>query len=363
MKKFLFLILAALALLSYAPLHAQNPTPVAQQANRLRIGTKTLEPFIMRKDGALTGFSIELWEIITQDLQLEYEWVEFDSIDGLLDAVARGEVDAAISGISMTPEREARIDFSHPHFQAGLQVMVPKQESSDLRALAQAIFSPLLFQILGLGVLITLVMAHIIWFVERDSNPDMPRGYVRGVWEATWWAVMTLTSSAYGTGTPNTALKRLLAIFWILLGILLIAQFTASMTSLLTVQQLTSEIDGPSDLPGKAVGTLRGSTAMQYLEKESIAFIAAANVQELYQLLRAEQVDAVVFDAPTLQYFVHTRGKGEFEIVGPVFQPEEYAIALPIGSALREPLNIELLALRQDGRFEALVEKWFGEPQ
>lgn len=363
MKKVLIILAVVLALFAAAPLHAQNPTPTAQSSARLRIGTIRFAPFVMEKDGALTGFSIELWDTLAQDLRFNFEWVEFETIDALLNAVEAGEVDAAISAISMTPERETRIDFSHPHFQAGLQIVVPKQEHGDLQALAKTIFSPLLFQILAIGLLVTVVIAHIIWLVERDSNPDIPREYLRGVWEAVWWAVLTLTSATYGSGTPSSTLKRVLAIFWIVLGVLLVAQFTASMASLLTVQQLTSEIEGPSDLPGKAIGTIRGSTAARYLDEESIAFTEANTLDELYDLLRAGKIQAIVFDAPILQYFVHTRGKGTFDVVGPIFRPEEYGIALPIGSPLRESINTELLALRQDGRYETLVEKWFGEPQ
>lgn len=363
MKKILILFAIALAFLAYAPLHAQDPTPTPSQTTPLRVGTKQVEPFAFRHDNRWMGFSIELWETIAEDLQLNYEWVEYPTIDELLNAVERGQADAAISAISMTPEREARIDFSHPHFQAGLQILVPKQEPNDWTSLTQAIFSPLLFQTLALGVIITLIIAHIIWLTERGSNPDMPTGYVRGVWEATWWAVLTLTSASYGTGAPTTVLKRVLAMVWIVLGILLVAQFTASIAAVLTVDQLTSEIEGPSDLPGKAIGTLRGSTAARYLEQEALAHVEADSVDEMYQLLRDGQVQAVVFDAPILEYFANTRGKGEFQVVGPIFHPEEYGIAMPIGSALREEINKELLQLGQDGRYDALLEKWFGEPQ
>lgn len=363
MKRIVIVLLVAVVCLAYSSAHAQDPTPTPSQTTPLRVGTKQLEPFAMRQDNRWTGFSIELWEIIAEDLRLNYEWVDYQTVDELLNAVKDGQVDAAISAISMTPEREALIDFSHPHFQAGLQILVPKQEQSDLTSLAQVIFSPLLFQTIALGVIITLVIAHIIWLTERGSNPDMPTGYVRGVWEATWWAVLTLTSATYGTGTPTTTLKRILAMVWIVLGILLVAQFTASIAAVLTVDQLTSEIAGPSDLPGKAIGTLRGSTAARYLEQEALAYVEANSVEEMYQLLRDGQVQAVVFDAPILEYFANTRGKGEFQVVGPIFHPEEYGIAMPIGSSLREEINKELLRLGQDGRYDALLEKWFGEPQ
>jgi polar amino acid transport system substrate-binding protein len=57
-----------------------------------------------------------------------------ETVKDLLSAVQQGQVDVGIAGISMTPEREAQLDFSHPMFNAGLQIMVPAQgDSSWLR--------------------------------------------------------------------------------------------------------------------------------------------------------------------------------------------------------------------------------------
>jgi polar amino acid transport system substrate-binding protein len=43
-----------------------------------------------------------------------------------------------------------------------------------------------------------------------------------------------------------------------------------------------------------------------------------------------------------------------------VFKPENYGIALPTGSPLREEINQSLLRLRENGTYGELVRKWFG---
>ncbi len=50
-----------------------------------------------------------------------------------------------------------------------------------------------------------------------------------------------------------------------LFGVVLIAQFTATVTSSLTVQQIQASIQGLGDLPGKKIGTVPGSIAAEYL--------------------------------------------------------------------------------------------------
>ena len=52
-------------------------------------------------------------------------------------------------------------------------------------------------------------------------------------------------------------------------------------------------------------------------------------------LLKGE-VEAVVSDAPTLLYYANREEKGKVAVVGKIFEPQSYGLALPQGSHLRE---------------------------
>ena len=71
------------------------------------------------------------------------------------------------------------------------------------------------------------------------------------------------------------------------------------------------------------------------------------------------RVQALVFDAPTLQYWAAKRGQGLVQIVGPVFRPEKYGIVVAEGSALRKRINEALFELYDDGSYEQIRAKWF----
>ena len=43
----------------------------------------------------------------------------------MLDAVERGEVDAAVAALTITSEREQRMDFTHPFLSTGLGIAGP----------------------------------------------------------------------------------------------------------------------------------------------------------------------------------------------------------------------------------------------
>ena len=71
-------------------------------------------------------------------------------------------------------------------------------------------------------------------------------------------------------------------------------------------------------------------------------------------------MDAVVFDAPILAYYVNNEGYNSAQLVGPVFLRENYGIILPPNSPLAEEINQSLLRLREDGTYGEIYRKWFG---
>src|SRR5207249_431795 len=134
-----------------------------------------------------------------------------------------------------------------------------------------------------------------------------------------------------------------------------IAYFTATVTSALTVRQLRSDIQGPDDLPGKRVATVGNSTAARYLAERNLTTSDFTNIDEAIQSLERGEADAIVYDAPVLQYYASHEGKGKFQVVGAVFRKESYGIQFPEGSPLRKPVNEALLRLHENGTYDRLL--------
>jgi ABC-type amino acid transport substrate-binding protein len=353
-------LLALLALGGLAGYGRTAPARAQGAAPPLRVATKPLEPFVYLTGDEPTGFSIDVWAEIADRLDLTSEWVEYETVGEILSAVEEGAADVAIAGISMTRERETRIDFTHPYFDAGLQIMVAQSDTLSVRDLLGMIFSPALLTFLALGILAAMAMAHVILFEERRNDPNYPAGYYSGLWESIWILLGMVANGEHPDKyTRNTTRRVLVIAFW-LIGLLLVAQFTATVTSSLTVQRLNSSIQGPDDLPGKRVATVAGSTAADYLRSRGISFTAVEQIDEAYPLLLAGNVDAIVYDSPVLRYFSISEGKGQTEIVGSIFKPEKYGIALEQGSPLREPINEVLLEMYQDGTLDIIYGRWFG---
>jgi ABC-type proline/glycine betaine transport system substrate-binding protein/ABC-type amino acid transport substrate-binding protein len=330
----------------------------------LRVVTKAFSPFVIYEDGSYTGFSIELWEVIAKTLGVEYRISNVNTVDSLLENVRTKKSDLGIAGISMTAAREDIVDFSHPFFDSGLQIMVRDLPNNPIESLVsglwQILTTPQLYYGIGLFVLTLATAAHVIWFIEHKHNGDFPQQYVKGIWDAFWWSAVTVTTVGYGDKTPRTAFGKLFALVWMCAGYFVFAYFIATVTTSFTVDRLEGTIADPSDLRGKLVGTIDSSTAEEYLIEHDIRATSFQTTDDLYQALRSGKLEAIVYDAPVLQHYAMNAGAGEVELVGSVFDRQNYGIVLPEASPYREMVNEALLKIRETGTYDELYARWFG---
>ena len=72
--------------------------------------------------------------------------------------------------------------------------------------------------------------------------------------------------------------------------------------------------------------------------------------------------DAVINDAPVLKYFLAQGGNEYAKTVGEVLNAEDYGIAVKKGNdKLAADINKALNKLKQNGEFDKIYNKWFGE--
>ncbi len=354
--------LAAALMLAVAACHvAQAQTqPPAQD---IRVVTRVLPPMVIDQKGQFGGFSIELWNRIAERLQLKTSYEAAPDVRALLEEIRAGKADVGISAVSITAAREREFDFSQPMLNAGLQIMVrggsQGGEANALWDLLGLLFSQASLVWLGIALLLVLIPAHIVWLLERrHPNGIIPSpGYFPGIFYALYWAAATLATQA--EGAPRHWFARILALFWMFTGVVFVALYTAQLAATLTVKQIQGGINGPDDLPGKRVATTRGSTTVAYLRDINAQVVEVSRIEEAYKALADKDVDAVVFDAPVLQYYAANAGKGQVQMVGTLFRKEDYGIVFPPGSPLRKRVNDALLALREDGSYQQLYDRWF----
>ena len=106
-----------------------SPSLKAQDA-KLTIATKQVPPFAMLDtNGEWYGLSISLFEVLAEELELDYEWQEA-TLSEMISGVESGIYDASIAAITITHERERLVDFSHPFYTTGYGIVVPHSDTS-----------------------------------------------------------------------------------------------------------------------------------------------------------------------------------------------------------------------------------------
>ena len=160
---------------------------------------------------------------------------------------------------------------------------------------------------------------------------------------------MTQGGSAAGERVPITLAGRLLAIMWMVASVIVIASFTAALSSQLTLKQLRGTVHGETDLRNLRVAAIAGTETTEYLSHQHIAYQVFADVEAGLSALQKRRIDALVYDRPLLLWQVSAHHSESLQVLDATFDPQVYAIALPQGSELRQPIDLALLdAVRSD---------------
>ena len=318
-------------------------SPSLAGETRLKVGVREVPPFVTSTgDGNYDGISIRLWREIAADLELDYEYVETD-LSGMLDGLRDGTLDAVVAALTVTPDRELFMDFSHPFYSAGLGIAVTQRPVS-IWATIGAVFSWRFFQALGTLLLVLFAVGVVIWLLERRANPGQFGGRSHeGIGSGFWWSAVTMTTVGYGDKAPVTPWGRTIAVIWMFVSVITVSGFTAAIASVFTVQQLGSRVQGPNDLPGLTVATVAGSTSAEYLDRQRIKAKYYDSPLAAIIAVSDQQADAAVYDAPIMRYLLSREYEDHIEILPQEFSRQNYAIGLPAGSSLREPINQALL--------------------
>lgn len=327
---------------------------------KITVGVHVFPPIVIKQRDTYTGFEGDLWAKMAQELKVDYEFREYEKFTDVLPAVEKGEVDIAFAGITRTEEREKKVDFSYGTLDSGLHILVPKKEALSIISIIKSVFTKEIKNIFLLLIGFVVVSANVLWLAEGGSTA-ISGSYFPGIFEALWWAVVTVSTVGYGDITPVTWLGRAVGFLVILSGLAIFGLYVARVSSALTIKELKSDINNLSNLRGKRVATVAATTSVLVLRKAGVRLELVDNIEEAYKKLEKKEIDAVVFDAPVLLYYSNNEGSEKTQIAGDLLESQSYAFALPLKSELRKSINQAILKFQESGDYDLLHKKWFGK--
>ena len=352
------LFLPALLLFFAYPLCAQSAE------RKVRVAAYICPPFVMNDTGQFSGISIFLWDNIAQQLDLDYS-IEQYRLKEMLEAVAQGKVDVAVSCLSITKEREEIVDFSHSFYETHLAIAV--KQHGFLQTLKNFFFNKKLFIVLGIIVGVAALIGGILYLLEHNINTKLYSMKNKGgkLMEAFIAGLLFVTSGPIRYYEFKTLSGRTLTAFLAVGSTVMIASITALLASTFTLDQMHSQISGPQDLAKVKVGVMEASTSFEYLQEQGINSRIFSDRQELLAALDDGRLNAVVGDDAGLKYTIkEAQAEGRYEtlLVLPfVFEKQNYGFALPDESPHLEMLNQALLSVRDTPEWNVEIVKYIGK--
>lgn len=107
----------------------------AASAETLCVGSETVYPpfeFLDSATGQYVGFDMDLIRAIAKKGGFDIEIYSM-GLDGLVPALMSGSIDLAVSALTITPERAAKVDFSDPYYESGLSIMTHKDNAAKVK--------------------------------------------------------------------------------------------------------------------------------------------------------------------------------------------------------------------------------------
>lgn len=339
---------------------AAFPSPAL--AKVLRVGVSGHAPFVKRDRSAYSGISVEIWQDVSTALNQPFEWVQQTNTESNLKALAAGEIDLAVGPISITSQRLAnpKIDFTQPYFQAEEGLLVPITAPTLLTRLRPFFGLAALSSVAALLMLL-FVVGNLIWLAERRSNSEQfPRAYLHGVGNGMWFALVTLTTVGYGDRAPQSRTGRAIAGVWMVLSLVALSSITAGLASAFTVslaQQSPAAIDDIGDLRDRPVAVVDGTSSEALARFYGARSSVVSSLDDGVDLLRRHQVRAVMFDSVQLRYYLSRHPDLPLKLARVSLAQEAYGFAVPVGSPLRTPIDVQLVEMSLSGRIKAITDQ------
>ncbi|OMO75507.1 Ionotropic glutamate receptor [Corchorus capsularis] len=280
----------------------------------------------------------------------------------LVKMVADDVFDAAVGDIAIVKNRTKIVDFSQPYTTTGLVIVAPVRNP---KSSAWVFLKPFTVDLWLLTATAFVIIAVVIWILEHRVN-DAFRGPPR---RQIVTMFMFSFSTLFKTNQEETisALGRVVMVVWLFLLMVITSSYTANLTSILTVQQLSSPITGIDSLIANTwpIGYQVGSFAYGYLTENlnihRSRLIELHSPEEYESALRQGPanggVAAIVDELPYVELFLANRA--DFGIIGQPFTRSGWGFAFQRGSALAVDMSTAILKLSENGKLREIHRKWF----
>ncbi|XP_041253466.1 glutamate receptor 1 isoform X3 [Onychostruthus taczanowskii] len=376
--------------------------------NRTYIVTTILEdPYVMLKKNAnqfegnerYEGYCVELAAEIAKHVGYHYRLEivrdgkygardpDTKTWNGMVGELVYGRADVAVAPLTITLVREEVIDFSKPFMSLGISIMIKKPQKSKpgvfsfLDPLAYEIWMCIVFAYIGVSVVLFLVSRfspyewHTEEYEEGRDQPANDQTNEFGIFNSLWFSLGAFMQQGCDI-SPRSLSGRIVGGVWWFFTLIIISSYTANLAAFLTVERMVSPIESAEDLAKQteiAYGTLEAGSTKEFFRRSKIAVfekmwtymksaepsVFVRTTEEGMIRVRKSKGKYAYLLESTMNEYIEQRKPCDTMKVGGNLDSKGYGIATPKGSALRNPVNLAVLKLNEQGLLDKLKNKWW----
>lgn len=347
---------------------------IADNGKPLRIGVPKRASFVefvteLQDSHHVEGYCIDIFKKALEFIPYEIPYVfkpvgngkANPNYDTLVKMIDENVYDAVVGDIAIVTNRTKIADFSQPYASSSLVIVAPINSSKSNAWVFLKPFSADMWCIIAASF---MMIGIVIWILEHRVNDDFRGPPKRQLVTIFMFSLSTLFKTNNNT---VSSLSKMVMIVWLFLLMVITASYTASLTSILTVEQLSSPITGIDSLIATnwPIGYQVGSFAYSYLTDNLFVsrsrLVSLGSPEEYALALRngpsGGGVAAIVDELPYVELFLSK--ETEFGIIGQPFTRSSWGFAFQRDSPLAVDMSTAILNLAESGELQKIHEKWF----
>ncbi|XP_050366536.1 glutamate receptor 2.2-like [Argentina anserina] len=350
----------------------------------LRIGVPVKEDFTefvkVTKDPStnttnVTGFSIDVFKAAVELLpyDLPYEFIPFAKSDGtsagtnkqLCYEVYLGNFDAAVGDTIIRPDRSLYVDFTMPYSESGVAMAVPVINLKSKHVLA--FLKPWTLDLWLTICFFVIYIGFVVWVLEHRINKDFRGPLLHQVGTSLWFSCSTVVFAHRERVISNLA--RFVMIIWLFVVLILTINYTASLSSLYTVEQLQPTVTDLEVLLSRRenIGYIENSFAYDLLKEigfKNSMLKKFGTMKEIDEALSKGTdnggIAAYVHGTLKIKLFV-AKYCSKYSMIAPIFNTGGFAFAFPKHSSLAADISQAILNMTGGDEILKLEKKWIGK--
>ncbi|KAI7984631.1 Glutamate receptor 1.3 [Camellia lanceoleosa] len=344
---------------------------VRMSGKRLRIGvppTRFKELIYVNRNPqtnatTVTGFCVDVFNAALEALQYElpYEFFPFEDANGqmagtyndLVYQVYLQKYDAVLGDVTIRANRSLYVDFTLTYTDIGVGSVARVDMKKNMWIFLKPLDSDLWLTSAGFFIL----TGFVVWIIERPINKEFQGSRAQQIGTVLWFSFSTLVFAHREKLLCN--LSRFVVIVWLFVVLILTSSYTATLTSLLTVQQI--QLASKGDYIGYQGGSLVQGVIVNNLNFKNSSFVSYNSPEEYADALSSGSVAAIIDEIPYLKIFL-AKYSGSYAMVVSESTTNGFGFAFRKGSPLVPEISRAIMQLRENGTLMKIEKAWFNSP-